>query len=167
MTEHPILFTGEMVRAILAGRKTQTRRVVRLDGYDGGDLYENRDGDIDDVRCYCPYGRAGDRLWVREGFYQSPITPEVRFKADCEMRGWRPMPSIYMPRSICRLFLTVKAVRIEQVQDISEADAVAEGCVDLSDFRRLWEKINAKRGFGWRVNPWVWVVDFEREDDDA
>ena len=66
MRERPILFSGEMIRAILEGRKTQTRRVLKLQDYDGGDCYETKDGILRDILSLCPYGIPGDRLWVRE-----------------------------------------------------------------------------------------------------
>ena len=72
-----------------------------------------------------------------------------------------------MPCKYCRLVLDVKAVRVERLNDISEDDCKAEGCVDKGDsagddFAELWESINGKRGFGWKENPWVWVIDFKR-----
>ena len=120
MKERPILFSTPMVRAILAGTKTQTRRVDRAD---------------------VPAG--DERL----------------------SRGWRP--SIHMPRWASRITLEVTGVRVERVCDITSNDARCEG-VDaepgdvLRAFERLWNGINADRGFGWAVNPWVWCVSFKR-----
>jgi hypothetical protein len=81
------------------------------------------------------------------------------------------VPPIHMPRWASRISLEITGVRVERVQDISEADALAEG-VDRTNtslpgyaterFRRLWDSINAARGFGWEVNPWVWVIEFRR-----
>ena len=81
----------------------------------------------------------------------------------------RNRPSIHMPRWACRLFLEVKAVRVERLQDISEDDAKAEGCIDMGDsagdeFAALWESINGKRGYGWTMNPYVWCIEFEKID---
>lgn len=80
---------------------------------------------------------------------------------------WKP--SIFMPRWACRLVLEITKVRVERVQDITAADAIAEGIVvdnsqlrETPNFRELWDSINAKRGFGWKVNPWVWVIEFKR-----
>lgn len=84
----------------------------------------------------------------------------------------------FMPRWASRILLEITSVRIERVQDISEADAIAEGCgfvrpynpawsdMDMprEDFRELWDSINAKRGFGWDANPWTWVIEFKRVD---
>jgi hypothetical protein len=187
LTERPILFSGAMVRSIREGRKTQTRRVVKPQ--------PNR-------RPYpvllqtCPYGVPGDRLWVREtlrthGYFGFPLgeCPQVKpmqgrvwsYAAD-EVPDWTgSRPSIHMPRWACRLVLELTAVRVERLQDISEADAKAEG-VDLRTpshydkqgrvvaraatyvvaYRTLWNSLNAKRGFGWDVNPWVWVLEFKR-----
>ncbi len=187
MKERPILFSSEMVRAILDGRKTQTRRVVnwRSDRADevhdgegqGNSLFEMRDGgwwpyyayDGMEIPLECPY--SADRLWVRETFcpdidgkphYRATSTD---WCANPEFTKWRP--SIHMPRKYCRLLLNVKAIRVERLNDISEDDCKAEGCVDRGDsagdeFAELWESINGKRGYGWKENPWVWVIEFER-----
>jgi hypothetical protein len=187
--ERPILFSGPMVRAILDGRKAQTRRVVNpqsLVGHYGGGVVTK-----------CPYGGAGDRLWVRETFQEVDDSDEDKvrkgpiYRADADDLGpWTP--SIYMPRKYSRITLEVTGVRVQRVQDISEEDASAEGirkvtkdgdvkkyCVydrgDMSStpwaemprtardaYRILWNSINEKRGFGWSTNPWCWVVEFKR-----
>lgn len=158
--ERPIMFSAPMVRAILAGRKTQTRRVVRF--------LPPRP---------CPYGVPGDRLWVRETWCADGLddgsAPLYHFRADGDHdpeATWRP--SIFMPRTACRIVLDVTGVRIERVQDISEADAKAEGPELLPDpmqdtprrwrdsYRTLWDSINGKRA-PWDSNPWVWVVEFK------
>jgi hypothetical protein len=193
--ERPILFSGPMVRAIVAGRKTQTRRVVKpqpplhINELHGGELAKRAPYDIEDEeqRVYgwgfqddCdgyykfPYGRIGDRLWVRENFFcvtGEPGPVVCNYQADysgSEFKGlWRP--SIYMPRWASRILLEITDVRVEQLQDISEADAMAEG-VSLTDpetetyysgFKRLWHTINGSES--WDANPWVWVVEFERD----
>jgi hypothetical protein len=140
----------------------------------------------------CPYGKPGDRLWVRETFghgcelcgVRFPLAPHLKYKADGNKCGcsvaWRP--SIHMPRWASRLTLEVTAVRVERVADISEADARAEGITDggcltcgknepcgcddpkpdaRDSFVWLWDSINAERGYGWSVNPFVWVVEFK------
>jgi hypothetical protein len=175
--EHPILMSAPMVRAILEGRKTMTRRVVmpavHLIATD--DRHAVTDS-------YCPYGAPGERLWVRETW--CCYTPELRnpkYRADRHNdSGWTWRPSIHMPRWASRLTLEVTAVRVERLKEISEEDARAEGVEQCEGgyidamcgpsqgmeakqaFDSLWDSINAARGFGWSVNPWVWVVSFRR-----
>jgi hypothetical protein len=154
MKERPILFKGEMVRAILAGRKTQTRRIVKP--------HKDRDIGCQLARCELAgevnageyrnaYCAPGDRLWVREGHAFSVVDPEgldwhddpsnwdVIYRADPKQPGggWRDSdgnvieapwrPSIHMPRWASRITLEVTGVRAERLQDISEADCQAEG----------------------------------------
>lgn len=142
MKEHPILFSGPMVRAILDGHKTQTRRVAKemqelpyfeLEEVDGvGMLYSdaptNYCGEVQmnsfrkEIRC--PYGLLGDRLWVRETF--RAWAQGIEYRADDEeSSGWTP--SIHMPRWACRLILEITGVRVERLQDITLEDAKAEG----------------------------------------
>lgn len=184
--EKPILFSGEMVRAILEGRKTQTRRVVinRMIG--------------SEWKPYS-YGQPGDRLWVRETFQfvqansdgqRNTFRSATRFtqhdyrwieyaatpKDKEPPPTWRP--SIFMSRWACRLVLEIVRVCVERVQDITSADAKAEGVTLNPDYvtqkvygdpdggwryeyRKLWDSLNAKRGFGWIKNPWVWVIEFK------
>jgi len=93
----------------------------------------------------------------------------------CPEPRWRP--SIHMPRWARRITLEVTGIRVERVQDISVADCIAEGIApvrklcpgfngyehgEIIDFRCLWDSINAARGYGWKVNPWVWVISFRR-----
>lgn len=207
MKTRPILFSVPMVRAILDGRKTQTRRAIKPQPPEdheppyrtsGGKWVtcDNRPPDI--LKTYpmrCPYGKPSDRLWVRETWaycykcartyadeplvkagviYRQqrdeeeggawgtchPINPKTR---DEEFR-WRP--SIFMPRWASRIDLEVLDVRAERVQDIGISGAIAEGIstgafTATSEFEKLWNSINAKRGFGWDMNPWVWVVEFK------
>lgn len=225
MKERPILFSGPMVRALLAGTKTQTRRVVkpdtkapvvdpycRWDDETWGSVATDGTSSI----VHCPYGQPGDRLWVRETWRTEELdegdeasgadigTDGVRFAADETFRvientreasdrwcvahnadsrklvsKWRP--SIYMPRWACRLELELTQVRVERLQDISEKDAIAEGIASTEalealransallveetyrmGFRSLWDSLNAKRGFGWDANPWVWALTVKR-----
>lgn len=160
MRERPILFSGPMVRAILDGRKTQTRRVVKRTsaGYakEPGGHRRWHLGDPEAVLA-CPFGQPGDRLWVREtwaalipGEYTDSPYPmrgmvDLRYRASepelsAATRGHRWRPSIHMPRWACRQLLDVVSVRVERLQDISEADAQAEGLTKLSkDNGRVWK----------------------------
>jgi hypothetical protein len=225
--ERPILFSANMVRAILAGRKSQTRRVILPQPvgapgknfcHEPSDPFLSDDGvwrfmcgevsyDHNDVRC--PFGQPGDRLWVRETFGLGQSIHHSRggtiYRADVgepgilhghqmdaygrEFKGerrWRP--SIHMPRWASRITLEIRDVRVERVQEIAEADAIAEGLKPLAGhrttvqdrdgsplgahenadyparerFHDFWDSLNAKRGYGWDSNPWVWVVDFSR-----
>jgi len=259
MKERPILFSAPMVRALLAGTKTQTRRVMsRQKRYDFTDytLFGQRGHPDDEAarrggwaqpwvavehapdwpdgkedRCPCPYvSQRGDRLWVRETWRyccskladgESPEEATVQYKADDAQatillkggertpqararregesrddyeefltRWWaRSIPGIHMPRWANRILLEVTGVRVERLQDISEADAVAEGirissearrsdtCYGIYEaqmpdgkthfndsaydlYRQLWEQINGAGA--WGANPWVWVVEFRR-----
>jgi len=145
MKEHPILFSGTMVKAILEGRKTQTRRVIK-----GYDKWDNCHPESLAAVSYCPYGAPGDQLWVRETwlefagkycpckYYGHKCTCEkVWYKADPESEMandlepeedrmlWRP--SIHMPRWASRITLDITGVRVQRLQDISEEDACNEG----------------------------------------
>jgi len=231
--ERPILFSAPMVRAILGGAKTQTRRVVKdrrrqwerhseVDEDDNWPVCEDEYGDW--YRMRCPYGVPGDRLWVKETWYCDHcfvgdlnltmncgrIGPDVepdRAKCEAEWRGdgdtgsmmyyradgeiWQQMEQSgtgfnwrsprFMPRWASRILLEITDVSVQRVQDISDDDAIAEGLdaehadghgyvvaspngyVLVRDaFRELWGSINAKRGFGWAENPWVWALTFRR-----
>jgi hypothetical protein len=191
MTERPILFSAPMVRALLAGTKTQTRRVVK-----GWPLEWLKPGMFTPEYVAlpengaCPYGQPGDRLWVRETFAGSIAYErhgyalkdwgnKLWYVADGEPRSgqWtRPRPSIHMPRCLSRITLEVTGVRVERLQDISEADAQAEGCAlecmtptgddsgsaihGPGGYMALWESINGPGS--WDANPRVWVVEFRR-----
>jgi len=143
MKERPILFNDEMVRAILDGRKTQTRRPVKPQP--GHEYYlslgptgrgwvwsDGQAGNPCEPHCChemeSPFGVAGDRLWVRECWAIGTSWAECDYRATNE-RGYagKWTPSIHMPRSASRLNLLVKRVWVERVRDISEEDAKAEG----------------------------------------
>jgi len=208
MRERWILFSGAMVRAILDGRKTQTRRVIKPQP-------DNTLGSFASLLGQrCPYGQPGDRLWVREMWRLVRVNAgtnceflDVQYRAGfavrsrencvdmaanqltsakwemgerCAFDRWRP--SIHMPRWASRITLEVTGIRVDRVQDVSEADARAEGVTATygtarqddekrwradhrAEFAKLWDAINAKRGYGWDTNPWVWVVEFRRVDD--
>jgi hypothetical protein len=196
MSERPILFSAPMVRAILDGRKTQTRRVVKSSGLraagmpahaqfadcsaaDGKWRYADvHDGMVDFPRQpACPYGAPGDRLWVRETFaHWSPKI--IWYAADCAMSDGinrphytpgRRRPSIHMPRWASRITLEVTGVRVERLQEVSQADCVAEGIPEstngylhhvVADYRKLWSSINGAES--WAANPWVWCISFRR-----
>ncbi len=212
MKERPILFSAPMVRALLAGTKTQTRRECKFTS--GGHLKEVNGhrrwhrADPDAILA-CPYGRPGERLWVRESWryccaQMSPhCVATIEYKADGAKRniavkpeqlpqprpengeGWDERmrylekwwamgrPSIHMPRWASRITLEVTGVRIERLQEISDADAWSEGidqnealsmgCTDMAAvaaFSALSESINGPDS--WDANPWVWVVEFKR-----
>jgi hypothetical protein len=176
-TERPILFSAPMVRAILSGTKTQTRRVVKGMAL----LWLRPDGFTPEFTALpenglCPYGQPGDRLWVREAWRAWPDGVAYRADisdadlADAVHAPWRP--SIHMHRAASRITLEITAVRVERLQDISEADAKAEGVtrpVPMLDddpstyvdaFGDLWASINGPGS--WDSNPWVWVIEFRR-----
>lgn len=198
MKERPILFSAPMVRAILAGTKTQTRRVVK------DNECPNLPSEIQEERellgkPFCPYGDPGDRLWVRESGWERPertarmmregadTWPRFAYaadawndqdRADFKAWGFKPRPSIHMPRWASRILLEIVSVRVERLQEISEADAIAEGIKGTCDgafhveddrfrspsaiesYARLWESINGPGS--WAANPFVWVVEFKR-----
>jgi hypothetical protein len=174
-----------MVQAILAGRKTMTRRVIKNKGLINRlDLEENLTiatfivqaiGDDFTPEVFSPY-QPGDRLWVRET-WEEVILPDGQkfygYKAescwDEKIINWKP--SIFMPKEAARIWLEVTNVRVERLQEITEEDAMGEGlrigiggqpyfsCRDA--FIALWNNLNAKRGYGWDTNPWVWVIEFK------
>lgn len=192
MREHPILFSAPMVRAILEGRKTQTRRIwkqptdlVLKGDYLYKDAHAAKDGwnPIAREEIICPYGRTGDHLWVRETFSDNGKRGFLYRATDGEMLKWKP--SIYMPRRASRIDLLIKTVRVERLHDITEEDALAEGVQDdligtdfsspppgpgvyiagpITWFAQLWSRINGIEN--WRENPWVWVIEFERIKND-
>lgn len=210
MKERPILFSAPMVRAILAGRKTQTRRLVK-------DCQQFRDWDVGPSDAYhvlnatdgtaaaaflvagdhgytdwigCPYGNPGNTLWVRETvrWTGGPRAEFVADSAPCVIDTWpwkRPvLPAIHMPRGASRLSLRVSEVRVQRLNEITEADCWAEGIEEVDGalddaaifaaakamdcsyeearptFAVLWDSINADRA-PWASNPWVWAISFE------
>jgi hypothetical protein len=189
--ERPILFSGLMVKAILDGRKTQTRRTIkpqpisedfavgeysptRIDRngeeYPGDKVFGlfSADGEFG---IKCPYGAPGDRLWVRETFIcvaSEPGPTVCHYRADDDrdcFRGlWRP--SIFMPRWASRITLEVTGVRAEKLQDISEQDAIAEGFFAAGATTSVERFLNLWVKINGEgsvdANPFVWVVDFKR-----
>ncbi len=188
MKERPILFSAPMVRALLDGSKTQTRRVVKPTpewiGQSGVLSYRGRVGL---PHALCPYGQPGDRLWVRETHMDLGACYLYRADAEAEQERaivaprqlWRP--AIHMPRAASRITLEITGVRVERLQDISEDDALAEGCSSTAivhedgedytghyaseEYQVLWESINGPGS--WDANPWVWVVEFKRLEQPA
>jgi hypothetical protein len=218
MKEHPILFNNSMVRALLDGSKTQARRVVRQacsaapapqSVIDGAAMYAAG------MVAHCPYGRAGDHIWVRETFFaygrwetrfstkkardewhfvdmtvesdrvyqlasDDPDLPMTKGRGGA-LPGWYKRPAIFMPRVASRILLENLSVRVERLQNIREADALAEGVrqdkaggffMDGADgryaspvnssaveaFKSLWDS----NGGNWAANPWCWAITFNR-----
>ena len=183
----PIIFSAPMVQAILDGKKTQTRRVVKINGSPITSPKESleltKEGLIYHSFCsmsgyYKPLCQPGDILWVREAwsehqeYYNNSAKvfaePHYIYKADgVYANKWRP--SIHMPREAARIFLRVLNVKVERLQAITYDDCLREGLWDygtdvdtLAAFQELWQNLNAKRGYGWEINPWVWVYEFEK-----
>jgi hypothetical protein len=205
MAEKPILFSTPMVKAILSGSKTQTRRIIKNQPLKpvpmGFVIASGRNSDIGkfcfgyseigghNTEYFKPPYKVGDILWVRETWCKGSAReggPKIIYKADIEdllqqMHEWKP--SIHMPRSAARLFLKVTDVRVEQLHDITEDGAKAEGIkqfpiVDAFSrptgmyvygdtgeytakeaFKRLWADIYKK----WDNGLWVWAIEFERQ----
>lgn len=177
----PIIFSAEMVRAILDGRKTQTRRVIKPQPSSGirKSVFVKSGLEDGHGREIKPRYQPSDILWVRETWNYSPNWYYC-YKADAipdDNHGyigsipWKP--SIHMPREAARIFLRVTNVRVERLWDITETDVRKEGFSDHFDietdtfypcgyfFKHTWNSLYAKRGLGWDTNPWVWVYEFE------
>ncbi len=213
MKSRPILMSAPMVLALLEGRKTQTRRVVkgaeqfpeiiRFEPWAIDEEVQRRESGIPlwfsrepDGTCRewgCNHGGPGDRLWVRETFNRSSVAHDggiyravlycadgakIIFHSDqvLSLPSMRDrIPSIHMPRWASRIELEICAVTVQRLQDITEADILAEGVtVDRvaewckfpwSDmptlhhaFEVLWDHLH---GLGaWKANPWVWKIEF-------
>lgn len=209
--EHPIIFSTEMVKAILEGRKTMTRRIIKPQPAHvevcGGEATLYKDNDNEMKWKY----QVGDRLWVKETFV---IENDMEYGySEEELKQWekdRPIktenggfdwgiyhliphykatepepnivpdyvddfddktrwsPSIFMPRWASRITLEITGIRVERLQEITPENCLAEGiCGDYTVrdgwpvlFGNLWDSLNAKRGYGWSVNAWVWVIEF-------
>lgn len=211
MKEYGILMSGPMVRAYLAGLKSQTRRIRGLDLInENPDAWKFRglklreDGSTQalferPIRTTLsetkwvkmPYGSRGDMLWFRESWAASPLViqykeqKDVVYRADnwpiCPYDKWRS--SLLMFRWAARIVTPIVSVRVERLQDITTADVLAEGITQTEDglwlgplagvpgypwnraelaYASLWNELNEKRGFGWDVNPYVWVIEFRR-----
>ena len=245
MREYPIIMGAKSVRDIFAGLKGETRRVVNPQPYtlyqfNGTQCPRNpskftingKAKEIPDGLVKCPYGKVGDRLWVKETWGvvshtfdenenicawvpDRPCTPITEMKFgngyydghviyksdgdfewnagdDCSIEtksAWNP--AMYMPRLASRLTLEITGIRVKRLQDITIQDIRQEGidigtqCIDCMDmygtpcckddesecgildevryeYSTLWDSLNAKRGFPWSSNPWVWVIEFKK-----
>lgn len=163
MKRHPIIFSAPMVQAIIEGRKTQTRRVIKPQpaGF---------------VPVRCSYGYPGDRLWVREAYGTCDSwVPHIFYRADggAPNPGFRWKSPIHMPRWASRITLEIIDVRVERLRDISEENARAEGChfpnsespFGYDNFRMHWDRLH---GPGvWQENPLVWVLEFKKVNEVA
>ena len=194
----PILFNTEMVLAILDGRKTVTRRLIKHD-VDAilNSPYHNEYPDVEDKQiisklCMPPY-QPGDILYIRETWQYIGFAGENNgyvYKAsengklwEAETENWTWHPSIHMPKEAARIWLKVKDVRVERLQEITEEQAKAEGAnwkngknvgweekmsrTAVERFSEIWDstiKESDLKLYGWDANPWVWVIEFERCD---
>jgi hypothetical protein len=200
MKERPMMFTGATVQAILDGRKTQTRRIVspqpirqhhlgRLANWPFPGEYglvemTNYATVVRNIEC--PHGIPKDRLWIKETWaetYKTKNTTAYVYRADnpqVKIERWKS--AMFMPRRASRINLEITDVHVERLQDISDADAKAEGIylqsshglynadhtkmwggrTPVEGYRALWDSLNSKRGFGWDKNPWVWKITFKR-----
>lgn len=203
--ERPILFRDELVRAILAGEKTVTRRLMKPQ-MEFGTRYSYEDtyyrstpaswfwkhhSDVSDTTGpfrlfneWCPYGRVGERLWVREAFiastgvggYAPHVNPnidpfgetiDVIYRADDgpNERTAGPWSSpIHMPRPASRILLEITDVRCERVNEITDDEIRAEGVADRAEFVSKWNSIYPENKY--ESNPWVWVIQFKRVPND-
>jgi hypothetical protein len=182
MNTHPILFSTSMVQAISESRKTMTRRIIKpqlpeetmVCWFDGAEwIVINSNKQCWNQELSCPYGQPGDILWVRETWQQrSDKALQMGFEKYYYKAGWDGCtdtawkPSIYMPKSACRIFLKITDIRVQRLCEISEKDAKHEGCNSslypnsYNQFMHLWMAIN--KADSWNSNPWVWVISFER-----
>lgn len=200
MKERPILFSSEMVNAILHGTantkaKTQTRRTKGLekinhnpDEWEFAELCGTAETPLflmelksmeflpRNTAVSCPYGEKGDRLWVRETWATLDHGYYVIYKADLD--DWSHMdsdpehkwkPAIHMTRKASRITLEIQDIRVQRLQDITDADAIAEGVAARNysakeGYLELWDSIHGKDAH--TLNPFVWVIDFKRLEAD-
>ncbi len=205
MKQRPIIFNSDEVRAILDGRKTMMRRVIKpqfaelVEAHDTGIAFVARGKNkwpvlAPESYVDCPYGVPGDRLWVKEThiayeqYHVYYFADSLDHSRDKEYGVTWTSP-VRMPRWASRIMLEIISIRVERLQDISEEDALAEGirrishgmdgdyfhfsqieadpknwCFPDDAFRELWDSVNAKLGYRWDANPWVWVIEFKREE---
>lgn len=214
MKETGIIMSSDHPLKCLDGTKTMTRRTWGLDYinkapdlwiyvglFEGVAHFDTKVGcekaadlvygickNLQEIKC--PYGQVGDRLWVRETWFNNSFYPQdkenVLYRADGEFHEQvedylegRWSPPRFMPRWASRILLEITGVRVERLQEITSWDIEREGLpyeinrkdeaheiedseVALDWFQRVWDSLNAKRGYGWEANPWVWVISFER-----
>lgn len=178
MNEKPILFSTEMVQAILEGRKTQTRRICKHQHWSHSELTDFNKNQIFqkiDRNVSCKFGKPGDLLWVRETFdptsgclgsilYKANYTSKELSSAVKKLFEWKS--SRFMPKAAARIWLQIEEIRVERLQDITYQDILQEGMPkplgDYSSpvdwFETLWTKINGSGS--WDANPWLWVIKF-------
>ena len=180
----PILFNTEMVKALLDGRKTVTRRPLKGDAREHIQIdvdnsvigvYDMFEGTVRPVLDYAPY-RPGDILYVRETFGWFSEENKYVYKAsdfECvAIDGFKWSPSLHMPKEAARIFLRVTGVRVERLQDIECIATEGIAMVPADDkrdpryyFAKLWDSTVKKSDlplYGWDASPWVWVIEFER-----
>ncbi|MFW3785877.1 hypothetical protein ACKLKE_20490 [Klebsiella quasipneumoniae subsp. similipneumoniae] len=194
MKERGMIFNGEMVRALLDGRKTQTRRPIKWKQTRFTEIGEREDGskwpwseDAEHACDFwhpCPFGAVGDRIWVRETWAsglstKSTLSYRATHKREDLEDGFydtiKWTPSIHMPRWASRILLEITDVRVERLQSITLGDICKEVGCGLYDFRpatygfQVWEEL-WKSIYGaenWQANPWVWVIEFKRVEGGA
>ncbi len=216
---HPILFSTPMVQALLDGSKTQTRRIVKQQpdssqkvGISNGDTIDGNtllqlvysNDDMSGIDFIFPKYKVGDVFWVRETFqitdFLHPSDENYGYIYKASENGkdwqnnyenWKWKPSLFMPKTACRIFLKIKSIRVERLQEISEQDAISEGIIEIlpqmySQYREWKNYINPDNPHGyksdynnpinsfkslwqsingkdsWNVNPFVWVYEFEQ-----
>jgi hypothetical protein len=200
MKERPTIMSGESVRAILDGRKTVTRRVIKPQAsppparfvyFGSGNLWiaESNSGKVgifNPNHVKCPYGKIGDRLWVRETWAEAhywtndidsetPIYRAFDDKTAIKKVVWKS--PVTMPRWASRLTLEITDIRVERLQGITEEQAIAEGMYGdfmmavgsfgnkhesvITQYHIVWNSLNAKHCYPWASNPWVWVLEFK------
>ena len=171
--ERPIIFSTLMVQRLLAGEKTQTRRLVKacyqeypnVTKHMTSNTFVFHEMGVGEV-IKCPHGDPGDILYVKETFarypdafaekinyvYKAGLNPEY-----AKIIKWTP--SIFMPKEASRIKLLIKDRWVERLNDISEEDAIAEGVNSVEKYIELWKSLHGPDS--WSKNPWVWVTDFK------